>query len=88
MKTLKCCFLFISFVLMGYSSAIAQVFIDIESGVVFAGYNDVRIPGDGGTRFSLTDDLKSQNDWFYRLRGGFQVEQSSHLFSLIRSVDR
>lgn len=82
MKTLKCCFLFITVILMGFPTAKAQVFIDIESGLVFGGYNDVRIPGDGGTRFSLTDDLKSENEWFYRLRGGFTFNKR-HTISLL-----
>ena len=82
MKTLKCCFLFTAFILLGFSTAKAQVFIDVESGLVFAGYNDVRIPGDGGTRFSLTDDLKSQKEWFYRLRGGFTLNKR-HTISLL-----
>jgi len=67
---------------MGFPTAKAQVFIDIESGLVFGGYNDVRIPGDGGTRFSLTDDLKSENEWFYRLRGGFTFNKR-HTISLL-----
>jgi len=29
--------------------------LDIEGGWVFPGYNDVRIPGDSGTKLSLTD---------------------------------
>lgn len=82
MKTLKCYLLLIPIILIDFSSAKAQAFIDIESGIVFAGYNDVRIPGDGGTRFSLTDDLKSQDDWFYRLRGGFLINKR-HSISLL-----
>ncbi len=31
----------------------AQAFIDLESGVVFNGNNNVRISGDAGTLFSL-----------------------------------
>lgn len=48
----------------------AQWFIDVESGYVFNGYNDVQIPGDTGTRFSLTEDLKAESSFFYRLRMG------------------
>ena len=35
------------------SSIKAQALIDLETGPVFTGYNDVRIPGDQGTLFSL-----------------------------------
>ena len=31
--------------------------IDLENGAVFSGYNDVAIPGDTGTRFSLSRDF-------------------------------
>jgi len=82
MKILKSVFLLISIILLGILPSKAQVFIDIESGYVFAGYNDVRIPGEGGTRFSLSDDLKSQDDWFYRLRGGFTLNKR-HTISLL-----
>lgn len=41
---------------------------DIESGAVFSGYNDVRIPGDSGTLFSLTDDLDAERTFFYRVQ--------------------
>ena len=33
--------------------------IDVENGAAISGYNDVAIPGNTGTRFSMTDDLKS-----------------------------
>ena len=36
----------------------AQVDLDIETGIVFSDYNDVRIPGDGGTLFSLSEEKK------------------------------
>ncbi|MFO7639629.1 MAG: hypothetical protein R6X14_10125 [bacterium] len=34
--------------------------VDVEAGPVFSGYNDVRIPGDGGSDFSLVDDLDAR----------------------------
>ena len=46
----------------------SQIGIDIETGFIKSGYNDVRIPGDNGTLFSFSDELKSDNDFFYRLR--------------------
>lgn len=42
----------------------AQVIIDFESGFVSSGYIDVRIPGDQGTFFSLTDDLQDKTKCF------------------------
>lgn len=41
---------------------------DIESGSVFSGYNDVRIPGKGGTLFSLSEDLTTDPSFFSRVR--------------------
>lgn len=41
---------------------------DIESGAAINGYNDVRIPGDRGTYFSLTEDLESDPYLFWRMR--------------------
>src|SRR5512139_2734967 len=46
---------------------------DFENGAAIAGYNDVRIPGDTGTLFSLTDDLSSQATYFWRVRAGVRL---------------
>lgn len=46
----------------------AQVSVDVESGAAITGYNDVRIPGDVGTRLSLSDELRSESVPFVRLR--------------------
>ena len=46
----------------------SQFGIDIESGYVSTGYNDIRIPGDGGTFFSLSEELKAQSKVYLRLR--------------------
>ena len=42
--------------------------LELENGAVFSGYNDVAIPGDTGTRFSLSRDFKTDPGYFYRLR--------------------
>ena len=63
--------------LLGYgfaSCAYAQSVLDVETSVVISGYNDVAIPGNTGTRFSLTDDLDAEEDVTFRLR-------YSHTFS-------
>ena len=64
------------------SSIKAQGLIDLESGLVFTGYNDVRIPGDSGTLFSLKDDLKTKTKIFYRLRVSYIIK-SRHTLSLL-----
>ncbi|MCW8961393.1 MAG: hypothetical protein OQK29_07495, partial [Ignavibacteriaceae bacterium] len=58
--------LFLTFLLS--ISVKAQATIDLESGAVFTGYNNVRIPGNQGTLFSLKDDLISKTTFFYRIR--------------------
>jgi hypothetical protein len=44
--------------------------VDLETGGVWSGYNDVRIPGDSGTRFSLHDDLSTEAAPYTRVRAG------------------
>jgi len=60
----------------------AQAIVDFETGSVFTGYNNVRIPGDLGTSFSLKDDLKAKTQIFYRLRAGYSIK-SRHTLSLL-----
>jgi len=62
--------LFVLFI-SGLTEARSQVFLDVESGVVFSGYNDVRIPGDQGTLFSLSEELDASPKVFYRVRAGY-----------------
>lgn len=64
------------------ASTKAQAKIDWETGLVFTGYNDVRIPGDQGTLFSLKDDLRSDAAFFSRVRLSYTVK-SRHTFSLL-----
>jgi len=60
----------------------AQVNIDFETGAVFTGYNDVRIPGDEGTLFSFKDDLIPKTEFFYRIRLNYTIK-SRHTLSLL-----
>jgi hypothetical protein len=61
----------------------AQVEIDLETGAVFSGYNDVRIPGDTGTLFSLSKGLKIDPSVFFRVRAFYHFNQKHHLGILI-----
>lgn len=65
----------------------AQAHIDLESGFVFTGYNDVRIPGDQGTLFSLEDDLNSETAFFYRLRLGYTIKSRHTIFALYAPLE-
>jgi len=59
-----------------------QFSFDLESGAVATGYNNVRIPGDQGTLFSLKDDLISKTEIFIRLKGNYTIK-SRHTLSLL-----
>jgi len=50
-----------------------QASFDLETGAVATGYNNVRIPGDQGTLFSLKDDLISKTEFFFRLRANYML---------------
>jgi hypothetical protein len=56
--------------ILSFSPALAGYFVDLEIGAVFSGYNDVRIPGDGGTLISLSRELSSDAVPYGRARIG------------------
>jgi hypothetical protein len=58
----------VSLWLASTSATFGQFAFDVETGGVFPGYNDVRIPGKGGTSFSLTSELKTESSMFVRGR--------------------
>ena len=49
-----------------------QPWLDTEFGVVLPGYNDIRVPGDTGTEFSLSD-LDPDAGLFFRIRPGISI---------------
>jgi len=53
----------------------AQITIDLEGGIVVTGYNDVRIPGDGGTFIGLGDELDSKPFIFERARVSYTFNE-------------
>lgn len=56
--------------------------LDVENGAAISGRNDVRIPGDSGTLFSLTDDLASDTEYFWRVRIDFRLARKHVLSAL------
>lgn len=68
--------------LFGVSRLKAQALIDLETGLVFTGYNDVRIPGNAGTLLSFRDDLKSESELFYRVRLNYTIH-ARHTISIL-----
>ncbi|MDZ4198338.1 MAG: hypothetical protein U1E27_03540, partial [Kiritimatiellia bacterium] len=59
--------------------ATAQHTLDLETGRVIADRMDVAIPGDTGSRLSLTDDLKAEDTVSFRLRYGYSFAQNHWL---------
>jgi hypothetical protein len=60
----------------------AGPFIDLETGPIFTGYNDARIPGNYGTRFSLPGVIGNE-PWFYvRARAGWTIKDH-HTISIL-----
>jgi hypothetical protein len=74
-----------------YTPAYSQIMADVESGLVITDYNDVRIPGDKGTLFSLKDDLTPEPEFFLRLRAGYTIKSRHHislLYAPLRVVSK
>lgn len=53
--------------------------VDVESGLAYSGYNDVRIPGNTGTDISLSEDLEAEATEFVRLRLAIDLGDRHHL---------
>lgn len=67
---------------VGCSNAEAQTHFDLETGPLFTARNDVRIPGEGGTLFSLKDDLVAETKGYVRIRLGHTFNDA-HTLSLL-----
>ncbi len=52
-------------------AAHAQILIEWELGMAWVARNDIRVPGDGGTQFSMVDDLTSEPGFAQRMRVGY-----------------
>lgn len=79
---MKRCILTLLIISACTAQARAQVDLDIETGAIFPGYNDVRIPGDDGTLFSLTEELEADPGAFYRIRVMYHFSERHHLGAL------
>ncbi len=60
---------------------------DFENGAAISGYNDVRIPGDSGTKFSLTDDLSADTTYFWRVRADVRLAPRHVLSALVAPLE-
>lgn len=85
---MKTCLLFASLLVFSSTVARADYSVDFESGAVWTGANDIRIPADTGTLFSLSDDLKSDPTAFFRTRATYHLglhHDISFLFAPLRT---
>jgi hypothetical protein len=64
------------------TAAADEVELDFEAGVAAASANVVRIPGAGGTRFSLVEDLESPLVPAFRVRAGYRIAER-HLITAL-----
>lgn len=60
----------------------AQSALDIESGVVFSGYNDVKIPRATGTKISLYNQITTDPSIFFRLRYTYTINNRHNISAL------
>ncbi len=69
---------------IGFTSfaAYAGIEAEFEASLVMASRNDVRIPGKGGTKFSLIDDLSSSPGPAFRLRLGYRFSERHRISAL------
>jgi hypothetical protein len=70
------CFLFTA------PAAFAQWSVDFETGGAFSGYNDVQIPRETGTKFSLSQELKIDPTVFFRFRLTYSFGDKHHFSAL------
>jgi len=61
--------------------------IDLESGVVSSGYNDVQIPKETGTLFSLSEDLSIDPKAFFRARLTYKLADRHSLSVLYAPLE-
>jgi len=70
--------------LIGFSNlCFARWQLDTETGLVFSGYNDVRIPNTTGTKFSLSEDLHTDVQIAFRARLTFAINDRNALSILV-----
>jgi hypothetical protein len=64
------------------SRAFAQWSFDFETGAVLSGYNDVQIPKETGTKFSLSEELEIDPEFFFRVRLTYSFKEKHHISAL------
>ena len=75
--------LLVLFMITSPARSQAQLELDVETGLVFSGYNDVRIPGDTGTEISLSEELQIDPTSFFRVSILYRLGERHNLGVLI-----
>lgn len=66
-----------------FSGAYAQLSLDLETGIPFQGYNEIRIPNEAGTTFDFNNDFELQGPVIpFRLKLNYTFAEKNHLFAL------
>ncbi len=79
----KAVFLFSLLIFLYMTHVSAQWSLDVETGLAFQGYNDVRIPNVTGTEFNFNGDFELQGPVIpLRIRLGYTFNERNHLFAL------
>ena len=66
----------------GPTSVFAEYVINLQGAAVFTEKNDIRIPGDSGTKFSLSDDLSADTAYTGRLEAGY-IHKDRDYFGIV-----
>lgn len=73
--------LLLAFIYAGYADAYSRLDIDFETGAVFSGYNDIRIPNETGTDISFSEELKTDPTYFVRTKISYSINDR-HNFAI------
>ena len=57
----------------------AEFLLNLQGAAVFTGYNDVRIPGDGGSDISFSDDLAAATAFSGRVEVGYLLGRRNYI---------
>lgn len=85
LRTLRTVFLLLGILGGGISqtNASGEPWVDAELGLVFTHYNTIQIPGDTGTRFSLTSPFEQESAASFRVRLGYDFLDRHSLSVLV-----
>jgi len=72
----------LAILLLGVLQVHAEGWLDMEGGYVGTTYNEIQIPRDTGTRFSLVDDLDAESRAYWRLRASWSLGEGRRLEAL------